>query len=94
MLEFRELIVLENLITGKAHAMEVLNRLLLLLPSHIPGLSVLGNEEVLTLFLPNLESIADLFSAEMKQLFEIKTCRNWFHSGFPHAVTKGQVMVM
>jgi hypothetical protein len=36
----------------------------------------LGNEEVLTLFLPNLESIADLFSAEMKQLFEIKTCRN------------------
>jgi hypothetical protein len=37
--------------------MEVLNRPLLLLPSHIPGLSVLGNEEVLTLFLPNLESL-------------------------------------
>jgi hypothetical protein len=30
----------------------------------------------------------------LKQLFVIKTCSSWLHWGFPHAVTKGHVMVM
>jgi hypothetical protein len=41
MLEFRELLCWKISLLER-HGMEVLNRTLLLLPSHIPGLCVLG----------------------------------------------------
>jgi hypothetical protein len=57
MLKFRELIMLENFITGKAWQGGI-EQNSAAIPFHtFLVLSVLGNEEVSTLFLPTLESL-------------------------------------